>query len=379
VKRELKSVVFKLTNLAKQLKTVRKGGLVYMGPRQWDVNQLLPHIGMAVLVILVLAGSLIGPKTYFPSYASLQQSILDPEEIKVIAISLDKYTPFIDESESDFILGLHGAPLAMTTAQGYIDQPQIALAAATNTDGIKDRDDLVSRYTVQNGDTISSIALKFGISVNTLRWANQISNLDYVKPNQRLIIPERNGVWHTVAKGESLLSLIKKFNGNLKATLAFNGLGKGNSIYQNQKLLIVGGKKVIPQVASAATYTTATSPYASASSSSQPKTSYSGRSSYNRFPYGWCTWYAASRRNVPWSGNAGTWLYNARAMGYPTGSAPRAGSIMVSCESPVGHVAYVEAVYGNSFKISEMNYGGWGVVSTRIVPAGAGFVWGFIY
>jgi len=373
-----------LTNLVKQLKTVRKGGLVYMSPRQWDIDQLLPHIGMASLVILVLIGSLVSPKSYFSSYVSLQQSILEPEEIKVIALSLDKYTPFIDESESDFILSLQSTPLAMTTAQGYIDQPQIALAAATNGNsnslGLKDRDDLINHYTVQGGDTISSIALKFGISVNTLRWANQISNLDYLKPNQRLIIPERNGVWHTVAKGESLSSLIKKFKGNLKATLAFNGLGKGNSIYQNQKLLIVGGKKAIPQVASATTsYASTANAYTSTNSSPQPSRSYSGRSSYNRYPYGWCTWYAASRRNVPWSGNAGAWLNNARAMGYPTGNAPRAGAIMVSGESSVGHVAYVEAVYGNSFKISEMNYKGWGVVSTRIVSANASFVWGFVY
>ena len=122
----------------------------------------------------------------------------------------------------------------MTTVQGYIDQPQIALAAATNgnnsTNGVKDRNDLISHYTVQNNDTVSSIALKFGVSVNTLRWANKISNLDYVRPGQRLIIPERNGVWYTVAKGDSLSNLIKKFNGNLKATLTFNGLGKGNSI-----------------------------------------------------------------------------------------------------------------------------------------------------
>src|SRR5215471_1229233 len=73
----------------------------------------------------------------------------------------------------------------------------------------------------------------------------------------------------------------------------------------------------------------------------------------NHFPWGWCTWYVASRRYVPWNGNAGTWLWGARAFGFPTGSTPRVGAIMVTAESIWGHVAYVESVASNgSFVVS---------------------------
>jgi len=75
----------------------------------------------------------------------------------------------------------------------------------------------------------------------------------------------------------------------------------------------------------------------------------------HRFPYGYCTWYVAQRRYVPWSGNAGTWLYKAKAMGYATGRTPKVGSIMVSSESWWGHVAIVEKVSGSTITISEMN------------------------
>jgi surface antigen len=107
----------------------------------------------------------------------------------------------------------------------------------------------------------------------------------------------------------------------------------------------------------------------------------------NGFTYGYCTWWVASKRSVPWRGNAAQWWWNARAMGFAEGAVPRPGAIMVmgiSASSPYGHVAYVESVNGNgSFTISEMNWwgvpgGGWGRVDVRTVTSMSGIL-GFIY
>lgn len=100
----------------------------------------------------------------------------------------------------------------------------------------------------------------------------------------------------------------------------------------------------------------------------------------NAYPYGWCTYYVATRRYVPggW-GNARSWLSSARSSGYATGSAPAAGAIVVLNESWLGHVAYVESVSGSSITISEMNYRGWGITSSRTISAYAGDVMGYIY
>jgi surface antigen len=106
-----------------------------------------------------------------------------------------------------------------------------------------------------------------------------------------------------------------------------------------------------------------------------------------RFAYGYCTWWVASRRPIPWTGNAWQWWGNARAFGLAEGSSPRPGAIMVmgiSGSSPQGHVAYVEAVNADgSFTVSEMNWwgvpgGGWGRVDYRRVTSMAGVI-GFIY
>jgi len=79
------------------------------------------------------------------------------------------------------------------------------------------------------------------------------------------------------------------------------------------------------------------------------------------FPWGQCTWYAASLRNVTWGGNADAWFGNAQAQGYSTGETPQVGSIVVwgsgGGYSVYGHVAYVVGVSGpSSFVVDEANY-----------------------
>jgi len=107
----------------------------------------------------------------------------------------------------------------------------------------------------------------------------------------------------------------------------------------------------------------------------------------NGFSYGYCTWWVAHKRYIPWRGNAAQWWWNARAFGASEGATPRAGAVMVmgiSGTSPQGHVGYVETVNPDgSFVVSEMNWwgvpgGGWNRVDYRTVTSMRG-VLGFIY
>lgn len=125
-----------------------------------------------------------------------------------------------------------------------------------------------------------------------------------------------------------------------------------------------------------------------------PRVSGSGGSCANHFSFGQCTWYVASRRCIPWSGNAKDWYYAAASYGFPEGHMPRVGAVVVfwpggDGASSVGHVAYVEAVGpaagvpAGYFKQSEMNYygngGGWDRVSYRVLPDNSSGIQGFIY
>ena len=112
----------------------------------------------------------------------------------------------------------------------------------------------------------------------------------------------------------------------------------------------------------------------------QAKASAAATGGGNHFAFGYCTWYVASRRYIPWFGNAIQWWPNARAYGYPEGQAPVVGAVMVTRESYLGHVAYVESVNGDgSWTVSEMNYVAWDVVDRRTIFPGQVPLVGFIY
>lgn len=70
--------------------------------------------------------------------------------------------------------------------------------------------DKVENYTVKSGDTLASIGKKFGISVDTIKWANDLKN-DTIKPEQTLKIAPVTGVVHTVVSGETVYSIAKKY------------------------------------------------------------------------------------------------------------------------------------------------------------------------
>lgn len=81
----------------------------------------------------------------------------------------------------------------------------------------------------------------------------------------------------------------------------------------------------------------------------------------NSYIRGQCTWYAASRRQVPpgW-GNAVSWYYNALANNWQTGSTPAIGAIAWTAAGPYGHVAIVEGISADRHRVylSEMNFNG---------------------
>jgi murein DD-endopeptidase MepM/ murein hydrolase activator NlpD len=70
--------------------------------------------------------------------------------------------------------------------------------------------DKVEKYPVRGGDTLESIGKKFNVSVDTIKWANDMKN-ETIKPGQILDIPPVSGVVHKVAAGDNIYSIAKKY------------------------------------------------------------------------------------------------------------------------------------------------------------------------
>lgn len=262
-----------------------------------------------------------------------------------------------------------------------VNQALVGMTNPTPEDFVQSGQD-VFLYTVQDGDTVGSIAVKYGINSNTIRWANGLDNVDMIHPGDQLFVLPVSGVQVVVKSGDTIESIAKKYSGKADEIIAFNDLPANGQLKEGEEVMIPDG--VIPGEVNRApvagqTPSTAPSGAAAAGNTARTFNKYYYSSGAHSFPWGWCTWYVASRRHVPWGGNAGTWLYHAKAYGANIGRVPKVGAIMVSGESRYGHVGVVESVGGGSFTISEMNYKGFGVVDKRTIPTGAGFVKGFIY
>lgn len=97
----------------------------------------------------------------------------------------------------------------------------------------------ISLYVVRDGDTLSEIATMFDVSTNTVLWANDLKHARDIHPGDQLVILPISGVRHTVQKGETLASIVKKYKGDATEVREYNGLSEKSS-------LVVGDVIVIP-------------------------------------------------------------------------------------------------------------------------------------
>ncbi len=95
-------------------------------------------------------------------------------------------------------------------------------------------------YTIQKGDTLSTIAADFGISHNSITWANEIKT-SHLKPGQELIILPISGVKHTIAVGDTLESIAEYYSADPQRITEFNNL-KNGTLKPGETLIIPDGK-----------------------------------------------------------------------------------------------------------------------------------------
>lgn len=275
-----------------------------------------PYISIILIGAFVLIANYAHAAENANFVVSTDVMDLEPAEVASIVNNIDPYTPNYQEDAISVALAMKD--------DDYLGKPFVTETAKTIIEVPVQKDNRKNsiNYTVDPNDTLSSIGWTYGLKIATIKSVNNLSS-ETIRPGQKLKLPP----------GDISPAAIRLATSQLRQ-----------------------------KVAGASTV------------NSRPG------SSSNAYPYGWCTYYVASRRFVPggW-GNAQSWLGSARRSGYATGSRPVPGAIMVSSESWIGHVAYVESVSGGSFTVSEMNYRGWGITSQRTISISNNRVTGFIY
>lgn len=252
-----------------------------------------------------------------------------------------------------------------------ISKPQLVQVEAASARGITD-------YTSKEGDTIARIAAQFGVSAETVRWANNTTS-DAIEPGKVVRVPRINGVVYTVKDGDTIQSLAEKYKADAERIVLYNDLDAAATLRKDAVLVLPGG--ILPEnerpgyVAPRSTGRYGRSSGGGGTTTSRGF-SYARASVGNRYARGNCTWYAYERRLAlgrpigSFWGNANTWDNSARAAGYRVDGTPAPGAIIQNDwgGGGYGHVGIVERVEGGIIYISDMNYAGYNVVTQRQIP-----------
>lgn len=247
----------------------------------------------------------------------------------------------------------------------------------------------ITTYVTKNGDTMNTVAKKFKISAQTLRWANNTDS-DAIEPGKTLTVPLVDGVVYTVKSGDTTQSLAEKYKTSAERIVLYNDIEEKTGLNVGARVVLPGGE--LPEterpgyVAPRGRSSYGNSSYGSSTTTSASR-SWLTASVGNRYAPGNCTWYAYERRlqlgrpiGSFW-GHARAWSTSARAAGFLVNNTPAPGAIIQNAWGGYGygHVGIVERVDGQNIYVSDMNYAGYNVISSRTIPLAEAGRYSFIH
>lgn len=246
------------------LSTIKRFGLtdkIKNKSAAFFVNQKLIHVTVGVLTIFFVIFNLtqktqavapdeIARKTFLSEIISSEFG----ENDQLIEEYFDEQaaiTP-VQQTYLDNLTAFKPQPMAEMTAPEDIafDTEDLAqggdairkpdLAATSKT--VRPRDGIID-YIVQAGDSVSTIAANFGVSVNTILWENDLNAYSLIRPGNKLAILPVSGIAHKVVRGDTLAAIASKYGADANTVLETNKLASAEMLSVGQKLIIPGAKK----------------------------------------------------------------------------------------------------------------------------------------
>ncbi len=148
---------------------------------------------------------------------------------------------FIDFSSRE----TQGILADVMTEDGFLLKP-----ALNSTEGDRSTANEIFAYEVEPGDTLSSLAQRFGIKKETLIMENNLWNANSLRTGTTLKILPVDGISHLVKKGDTIDKIAKKYKVEIEDVTRQNQLEEDEVLLADSALIIPGGKKtvVVPTV-----------------------------------------------------------------------------------------------------------------------------------
>ncbi len=353
---------------------------------KFSTELIVAAISLAVILI-----NFTGPKTMAASSNLFTKLLADHSNLNPgLYAKASTVTMVIDQEHANVFVPTASAQVVLTAASLPAEAADPSNASPVKDNTIEQENpasiktliaEQIKVYDTQPGDTLQNIAAKFGISGNTIIWANNLPNAN-IKPGWNLVILPTSGVLHKVSNNDTLGDIAKKYQADISKIMSYNGLQDESDIEPGDLLIIPDGiipappkPKVVPKPKPVITLPGNISVYDPGEGGSD--------SGEHIFPWGQCTWYIATyKRKITFGGNAKNWLANAKAAGYTTSNQPVKGAIVVTTENRrYGHVAYVESIdeAAGTITVSESNYIRKGFIDTRTINIGSSVIRGYIW
>lgn len=344
--------------------------------KKLNLTLLTSHIAVVGVILTVVA---VGYRAPIEATAdTTARSVLDQPVASVdqiaaanVATSVARSTDMSVESNvASLSISLNTKTELAQTDNAFLNKPQIVSQTGRNS---------ISTYKTAQGDSVQSVAAKFGISEDTVRWANNLTS-DALTPGKDLKILGATGILYTVQSGDDAAKLADKYKADKERIITFND-AELTGLRVGQQIIIPDG--ILPDNERPG-YVAPRSLRNSGSSAvaiSGPISISPG----NGYAYGYCTYYAYNRRaelgrpiGGNW-GNATSWAAYARAAGFRVDRTPEAGAVIQN-GGGLGHVGVVEQVNSDgSILVSDMNYVGWNVISHRTLSASQAAGYNYIH
>lgn len=215
----------------------------------------LPRITIFIIIVIVTTHNIMA-KTYgIDQYTNnnLLPAVLSDTDIGWSELIEEDATVYSEPVVSNQFLEEQGAlqelvintPFPEEVFTGESTNTSVdssSLVQVTPQEEVAPRDAVVM-YTVQNGDVLGKIAEKFGISVNTVLWANNLTWSSTIKAGQKLKILPSSGIEHPVKSGDTVLAIAKKYQSEAQAIISYNKLANASDIKSGDLLFIPNGVK----------------------------------------------------------------------------------------------------------------------------------------
>jgi murein DD-endopeptidase MepM/ murein hydrolase activator NlpD len=205
-----------------------------------SINAFTSHWGITILALVVIISG-VAPNQVFSAGNQSARTGARSKTIAEIA-SAEFFNENVDYDEVIVTVGENNDYVFKT--------------GATETIISRNNRNTTIVYEVKPGESVASVARDFGISPETLQYANKISGNTLTR-GQKLKIPPVDGVYVAVAKNDTLSSISRKYKVSVADITKFNGLDTSQPIFSGQEILIPG--VVAPKPTSAGGQPTITS------------------------------------------------------------------------------------------------------------------------